>query len=108
MLDLRSLPYDAASFDLVYASHVLEHIDDWAALGEIFRILAPGGVAVLPVPLVVENTVEHHSPNPFEAEHVRAPGPDYFGRYSIDIGECSPMRMWYGRMMRRRAFNHTY
>jgi len=81
-VDLRSLPYDSASFDLVYASHVLEHIDDdVAALGEIHRILAPGGVAVLPVPLVVENTVEYESPNPFEAEHVRAPGPDYFDKY---------------------------
>ena len=71
-----------ASYDLVYASHVLEHIrDDEAALREIRRILRPRGLAVLPVPIVAPATVEYPAPSPFETFHVRAPGADYFDRY---------------------------
>lgn len=81
-IDLRSTGLPDACFDVVYASHVLEHIDDdRAALAEIRRILAPGGLAVLPVPLVGATTVEYSRPNPLEAFHVRAPGYDYYERY---------------------------
>lgn len=45
------LPYKAASFDLVGAFDVLEHIDDdVAALKEWNRILRPGGSVVMTVP----------------------------------------------------------
>lgn len=40
------------SFDALICSHVLEHVDDRAALAELFRILKPGGVAILAVPMV--------------------------------------------------------
>jgi SAM-dependent methyltransferase len=81
-VDLTALPFADASYDLVYASHVLEHIrDDEAALREIRRILRPGGLAVLPVPIVAPATVEYPAPSPFETFHVRAPGADYFDRY---------------------------
>jgi SAM-dependent methyltransferase len=39
-------------FDVVVCSHVLEHVDDRAALREIHRILAPGGVALILTPVV--------------------------------------------------------
>jgi ubiquinone/menaquinone biosynthesis C-methylase UbiE len=79
-VDLRSLPFANESYDLVYASHVLEHIyEDQDALKEIRRILSPGGVAILPVPVVQEHTTEFR--RRLAAEHVRAPGQDYFERY---------------------------
>jgi predicted SAM-dependent methyltransferase len=82
-VDLRKLPFPQESFDFVYASHVLEHIDEDAkAIAEISRILSPGGIAVLPVPIVAKLTIEYPEPNPFEEYHVRAPGPDYFNRYN--------------------------
>jgi SAM-dependent methyltransferase len=81
-VDLCRLPFRDESFDLVYASHVLEHIrDDRCAIGEVWRILRRGGIAVLPVPLVAPETVEYAAPNPHEYDHWRAPGPDYFDRY---------------------------
>lgn len=81
-VDLRQLPFADASYDFVFASHVLEHIpDDDKAISEIRRILKPGGIAILPVPLVAERTIEYPAPNPHESYHVRAPGVDYFDRY---------------------------
>lgn len=38
------LPFDAETFDLIYSDWVLEHVEDPKALvGEIFRVLKPGG-----------------------------------------------------------------
>lgn len=80
--DLTNLPFQDAEFDFIYASHVLEHIqDDRKALSEIRRVLKAGGIAILPVPIVSPQTIEYPSPNPFETNHVRAPGIDYFNRY---------------------------
>jgi len=81
-MDLGRSPFSGGVFDCVFASHVLEHIpDDRAAIREVRRVLAPGGIAFLPVPVVAEATIEYPEPNPFEAGHVRAPGPDYFDRF---------------------------
>jgi SAM-dependent methyltransferase len=82
-VDLQNLPFLDATYDFVFASHVLEHIpDDLKALGEIRRILKPNGIAILPVPLVAEKTIEYPEPNPLEEYHVRAPGFDYFERFT--------------------------
>lgn len=90
-VDLQALPFADGSYDLVYASHVLEHVpDDARAVAEIRRILSPRGIAILPVPIVAERTVEYPAPNPNESGHVRAPGYDYFGRYRMHFArvEC--------------------
>lgn len=80
--DLRNLPLESGSFDVVYASHVLEHIDrDRDAISEVRRVLSPGGFAILPVPIVGTRTIEYPEPNPSEMMHLRAPGPDYFDKY---------------------------
>ena len=61
-VDIQKLPFVDATYDFVFASHVLEHIkDDEKALFEIRRILKPNGIAVLPVPLVAEKTIEYPS-----------------------------------------------
>ena len=81
--DLTDLPFEDESFDLVYASHVLQYIqDDAKALAEISRILKADGIAILPVPVVSSKTVEYPEPNMHESKgHVRAPGPDYYDRF---------------------------
>lgn len=80
--DMTALPFKDAEYDFIYASHVLEHIqDDLTAISEIRRVLKPGGMAILPVPIVSVTTIEYPEPNPFEADHVRAPGFDYYDRF---------------------------
>ncbi len=82
-VDLQELPFQDQTYDFVFASHVLEHIpNDEKAISEIRRILGPNGIAILPVPLIAEKTVEYPEPNPNEVDHVRAPGFDYFDRYA--------------------------
>lgn len=52
--DARSLPFQAESFDAIVSMSVLEHIHDLdSAAAEFYRVLRPGGVAVIGVP--VEN-----------------------------------------------------
>lgn len=82
-VDLQELPFEDQTYDFVFASHVLEHIpNDKEAISEIQRILRPNGIAILSIPLVAEKTVEYPEPNPNDRYHVRAPGFDYFDRYS--------------------------
>ncbi|HET9422593.1 MAG TPA: class I SAM-dependent methyltransferase [Nocardioides sp.] len=51
LTDLTRLPHRDGSIDLLVCYHVLEHIsDDRAAMGEIARVLSPGGAALLQVP----------------------------------------------------------
>jgi SAM-dependent methyltransferase len=49
--DLLALPFPDASFDVVMASEVLEHIPaDEMAMGEIARVVRPGGRVAVTVP----------------------------------------------------------
>lgn len=64
-----------ANYDVVIAHHVLEHVDDdRRAMRELFRLLKPGGLAVLSVPINAsrEQTYENSAISP---EHRVA----YFG-----------------------------
>lgn len=89
-VDIQLLPFDDEYFDFVFASHVLEHIpDDRKALSEIQRILKPNGIAILPVPIVCEHTVEYDEPDPLQDYHVRAPGLDYYNRYNDYFSTCN-------------------
>ncbi len=50
-MDIQQMPLPDNSFDWVFCNHVLEHVpDDGKALREIFRVLKPGGKAILQVP----------------------------------------------------------
>lgn len=49
--DALSLPFADGQFDRVIAAEILEHIpDDDRALGELHRVLAPGGMLAVTVP----------------------------------------------------------
>ena len=58
--DVMAIPHPDASFHAVYCSHVLQDVrDDQRAMAEIFRVLRPGGWAILNVPVKSAASVDH-------------------------------------------------
>lgn len=63
-MDIRNIHHPDSSFDEIICNHVLEHItEDEKAMSELYRILKPGGWAILQVPLsqTLKNTYEDSS-----------------------------------------------
>jgi SAM-dependent methyltransferase len=52
VLDIDAIALPDGSADFVFCSHVLEHVDDRKALGEMHRILSSDGLAIILVPLI--------------------------------------------------------
>lgn len=51
-LDLQAIDLPSENLDVILTAHVLEHVPDTdRALGEIWRVLKPGGVALIAVPV---------------------------------------------------------
>jgi N-acetylglucosaminyl-diphospho-decaprenol L-rhamnosyltransferase len=78
--DITAMRFPADSVDYFICFHVLEHIpDEHRALAEIRRVLKPGGVAVLQVPVDwhVPATREYAAPDPRDVGHVRRHGADF-------------------------------
>jgi SAM-dependent methyltransferase len=100
-MDVTRIPYEDSSFDMVVCNHVLEHVpDDRRAMRELYRVLKPGGWAVLQVPvaLALDKTTEDPGvTSPEERErlfgqrdHVRLYGRDYKDRlegagFSVEV-----------------------
>jgi SAM-dependent methyltransferase len=113
-MDITQIKLPDASFDVIYCSHVLEHVpDDLRAMRELKRVLRPSGWALFMVPITVDRTVEDPSiTDPGERErlfgqvdHVRRYGQDFLDRlcdsgYDVEItyasqlaGEADQIRM---------------
>jgi len=110
-----------SSVDTIICSHVLEHVDDRAALREIHRILRPGGEAILMVPIVEawEQSFEDDSiRDPAERhryfnqwDHVRCYGRDFRDRvegagfdlleFRADGRQCARMGLMRGETVFR-------
>ncbi len=87
-MDLHNIPFGDNQFDCVMANHVLEHVkDDIACMKEIYRVLKPGGWAIMQVPLDTSRTDTYENwdiTEPSDREkhfgqrdHVRLYGTDY-------------------------------
>jgi len=99
--DLTDIPIDDCSFDGIICNHVLEHVGaDEKAMAELFRILKPGGWAILQVPIsrsLFQTCEDPTITDPRERErlfgqddHVRIYGPDYVKRLQnagFSVGE---------------------
>jgi SAM-dependent methyltransferase len=102
-MDICDIQYPDGSFDVIYCSHVLEHVlDDKQAMREFFRVLKNSGWAILNVPINRETTSEDSSiVDPKERlkafgqeDHVRSYGQDYVERlrdsgFSVNITKVS-------------------
>jgi SAM-dependent methyltransferase len=90
VLDIEKIDLPSASVDRVLALHVLEHVDDCAALAELHRILRPGGVLIAMVP-IVEGWDRTYEDPAVQAPHDQA----------AHFGQASHVR-YYGRDFRDR------
>ena len=89
-LNIEKIQLPDESYDLILCSHVLEHVDDRAALAEMRRILVIGGIALLMTSIVEgwAKTYENRvitEPNEREIhfgqeDHVRYFGSDFRDR----------------------------
>jgi SAM-dependent methyltransferase len=53
-VDITAMHYADNTIDMILCSHILEHIpDDRRAMRELYRVLVPGGFAIVMVPLIV-------------------------------------------------------
>ena len=89
--DICNLPFESDLYDVILCNHVLEHIpDDTKAMQELYRVLKPGGMAILQIPqdLSREKTFEDNSITDKKErarifgqyDHVRVYGRDYFDK----------------------------
>lgn len=87
--DICDLPFKDNDYDIIFCNHVLEHIpDDAKAMSELYRVLKPGGMAILQIPQELDREVtfeDNTITDPTERakifgqyDHVRVYGRDYF------------------------------
>jgi predicted SAM-dependent methyltransferase len=89
--DICALPFDTDSFDVILCNHVLEHIkEDNRAMCELYRVLKPGGLAIVQVPIDLDRTITFEDDSIVDKaertkyfgqyDHVRVYGKDYFDK----------------------------
>jgi SAM-dependent methyltransferase len=88
-MDITDIWYPSEVFDVIFCSHVLEHVtNDRKAISEFYRVLKFNGWALILVPISADRTFEDPSvTDPSErlrlfgqADHVRRYGPDFAER----------------------------
>ncbi len=90
--DCASLPFADAAFDLVVSFETIEHITAQREfLGEVRRVLAPGGLLLLSSPNKAEYTDRRGYANPFHVAEL------YRDELRALLGEFFPHRAWYGQ-----------
>lgn len=91
-LNIEKIDLPDASEDVIICSHVLEHVDDKAAIAELYRVLAPGGRMFILVPVAEGWERTYENPQSFDPRqkalhygkdnHVRRYGRDVRDRLS--------------------------
>jgi len=89
VLNMESIDLPDASVDTIMANHVLEHVDDRKALPELFRILRPGGLALLTTPVTHawQHSYEDPSITTPEARHRHFGQADHVVFFGSDIDD---------------------
>ncbi|TRW99978.1 class I SAM-dependent methyltransferase [Flavobacterium gawalongense] len=89
--DICDLPFEDNQYDVILCNHVLEHIpDDTKAMQELYRVLKPGGMAILQIPqdlsratTFADDTITDQKERAKifgQYDHVRIYGRDYFDK----------------------------
>lgn len=89
--DICDLPFEDNQYDFILCNHVLEHIpDDTKAMQELYRVLKPGGMAILQIPQDLKRDITFADDSITDQkerakifgqyDHVRIYGRDYFDK----------------------------
>lgn len=94
-VNMENIPYDDNTFDIIYNSHVLEHVpDDIHAMAELYRVLKPKGICIIMVPMSsygkTREKEEYNTPELrlkyyYQEDHLRLYGADFKDRL-ISVG----------------------
>lgn len=106
-MNIEQIQFPDGEFDAIFCNHVLEHVgDDRKAIGELYRVMKPGGWGIMIVPLNPQRETTYEDPaittkdgreKAFgQWDHLREYGMDYFSRLEnagfvveiVDAREC--------------------
>lgn len=86
--DVHDIPFEENTFDVIFANHIMEHVEnDAKVIREFFRVMKPGGFGIFQIPQdrtrkttledpaiqSPEDRLEHY----WQEDHVRLYGLDY-------------------------------
>lgn len=87
-MDLTALELEDCSYSLIWCSHVLEHISkDVKAMEEMFRVLKPGGTAIIQVSVYGDTTYEDSTITEPQDRLKHFKQKDHVRLYGLDIAE---------------------
>jgi len=90
-MDVHEIPFEDNSFDVIFANHLLEHVEnDLEVMKEFYRVMKPKGWGIFQVPIDRNRETTYENPaitSPKEREkhfwqsdHLRLYGKDYANR----------------------------
>ena len=125
-VDITKIPFESETHDAIICIHVLEHVeDDQRAINELYRVLKPGGWALITVPIDFSRptyedpavvTPEDRKKHFGEEQHYRIYGNDFVDRLTdsgfsvrLDRGEDLPtdVKNKYGLLDNENVFYCT-
>jgi SAM-dependent methyltransferase len=93
--DLRDLPLEDRTFDLVLCTEVLEHLPDpRPAMAEMRRVLRPGGRLIVTVPFVIELHEEPYDYLRYTSYALRALVEDA----GLEVDDVRPLTGWWSTL----------
>ena len=87
-MDIMQISFPDNTFDIIYCSHVLEHVqDDKKAMRELARVLKVGGWALIAIPLTAKTTFEAPEADTPKKRFQTFGQSDHVRAYGLDFGD---------------------